>query len=82
MSENTPSKGTSAVCNVCTIRTNVSALRASMPYRIRIVLTAKCHGPAPFGVGTITAILPTMKLTMAALKPSGDIKSKQRNVIQ
>jgi hypothetical protein len=30
-----------------------------------IVLTAKCQGPAPLGVGTMTAREPTMKVTRA-----------------
>ena len=46
-----------------------------------IVFTAKCQGPAPLGVGTSTAILPTMNVTMAHVMPRWAVPEKQKNVI-
>jgi hypothetical protein len=45
-----------------------------------IVFTAKCQGPAPLGVGTITAMLPTMNVTNAHYNPRPAVASKQKNV--
>ena len=45
-----------------------------------MVFTAKCQGPAPFGVGTTTAMLPTMKVTKAHAIPKCEVPSKQKNV--
>ena len=45
-----------------------------------MVLTAKCQGPAPLGVGTMTAMEPTMKVTSAQPNPKSAVKSKQKKV--
>ena len=42
-----------------------------------MVMTAKCHAPAPLGVGTMTAILPTTKSTSPAIHPKPAEKLKQ-----
>ena len=44
---------------------------------------AKCQGPAPFGVGTITAMEPTMNVTNAHDSPKlgGGIKAKEGEII-
>ena len=39
-------------------------------------MTAKCHGPAPLGVGTTTAMLPTANITNPAITP----KSKENHI--
>lgn len=82
MRENAPNIGTNAVWMVCTINANVTASVPATPYKTNIVFTARCHAPAPLGVGTMTDMLPTMKLTMAAEKLSCSVKPKHLNVIQ
>ena len=37
-------------------------------------ITAKCHGPAPLGVGTTTAMLPTANITNPATVSTGELK--------
>ena len=64
-----PNTATSNVCTECTMRTKYRASVSATPYRMSMVFTAKCHGPAPFGVGTMTAIDPTMKVTNAHDSP-------------
>ena len=71
---------TSNVCTECTISTKYRASVAATPYSVSIVFTAKCHDPAPLGVGTITAIEPTIKVTMAHAKPKWAVALKQKNV--
>ena len=60
--------------------TKLSASVSPTPYNMSIVFTAKCHGPAPFGVGTITAMLPTMNVTRAQAMPRCEVDPKQKNV--
>jgi len=62
------------------MRTKKSAAGADIPYMISTVFTAKCHEPAPFGVGTNTAIHPTAKLTRAHDSDNPDVSLKQKNV--
>ena len=45
-----------------------------------MVLMAKCQGPAPLGVGTMTAKLATTNETKAQPMPKSAVKSKQKNV--
>ena len=75
-----PSKATKRVCTECTISTKYRASVSATPYKISIVLTAKCQGPAPFGVGTITAMEPTMNVTNAHDSPKWAVASKQKKV--
>ena len=62
------------------MRTKKSAAGAAIPYIISTVFTAKCHEPAPLGVGTNTAIHPTAKLTRAQDSDNPDVSSKQKKV--
>lgn len=43
-------------------------------------LHGEMHGPAPFGVGTITAMLPTIKVTRPHVSPKCEVASKHWNV--
>ena len=43
-----------------------------------MVITAKCHGPAPLGVGTMTAKVPTTNITSPADRPKCAEKSKAK----
>ena len=76
----TPIATTSSVCTLWTMSTKLRASVSPTPYSSSIVFTAKCHGPAPLGVGTITAIEPTTKVTMAHDIPKSDIGEKLKNV--
>ena len=40
-------------------------------------ITAKCHGPAPLGVGTTTANVPAANMTNAAITPKCPVNPKQ-----
>ena len=42
-------------------------------------MMAKCQGPAPLGVGTMTAILPTANMTNAATTPKCEENPKLKN---
>lgn len=76
----TPIATTSSVCTLWTMSTKLRASVSLTPYSSSIVFTAKCYGPAPLGVGTMTAMLPTMNVTIAHDKPSPEVESKQKNV--
>ncbi len=62
------------------MRTKKSAADSDTPYIISTVFTAKCQEPAPFGVGTSTAIHPTAKLTRAHDSDNAEVSVKQKNV--
>lgn len=48
-----------------------------------MVFTAKCQGPAPLGVGTMTAMEPTMNVTsaQAALQMGSGVETEEREVV-
>ena len=75
-----PKTATKSVCTVWTISTKYKASVSAIPYRMSIVFTAKCHGPAPLGVGTMTAIEPTMNVTRAHDRLRCDVDAKQKKV--
>ena len=76
----TPMPTTSNVCTLWTMSTKLRASTSATPYSSSMVFTEKCHGPAPLGVGTMTAMLPTMNVTIAHDIPSPEVESKQKNV--
>ncbi len=65
---------------VCMISTKYSAEWAATPYKMSMVFTVKCQGPAPLGVGTRTAMLPTTNVTRPQERPKDEVKSKQKKV--
>lgn len=73
-----PSIATSKVCVLCTIRAKASESADDTPYIIIMLIMAKCHGPAPLGVGTTTAILPATKSKSPAAIDSPPVNSKQK----
>lgn len=68
-----------AVWAVCRTSANVCASVWPTPYNTSMLVTAKCQGPAPFGVGTSTAMLPATKQTSPAMGPTPAMESMQKN---
>ena len=73
-----PSSATSSVWVLCTINAKTEASVELTPYNIIMLITAKCHGPAPLGVGTTTAMLPATNNRRPANTDSPLLNGKQK----